>query len=158
MIIRATLLASALVVLPAAAGAQTAAASAAGPQGTAKSTVFADAVAAGAPGLAAATQPSGQQIRKDPLWNGVIIGAGLGAIAGALIGDALLPCSECSGFDVPLTFGVIGAGAGAGIGAGIDAAWHQRSPIGSQPGRTRRLKVSPVVSKSLKGVVGTIVF
>ena len=66
-----------------------------------------------------------KQHRKDSLWNGVIIGAGLGALVGTLVSFAVSDCSECSGFNVPLTFGVLGAGAGAGIGAGIDA-WHQK--------------------------------
>jgi hypothetical protein len=64
--------------------------------------------------LAALTAASGltssQPRRRDSLWNGVIIGAGLGAIAGAVSGTAIADCSECAGFNVPLTFGVLGAG------------------------------------------------
>ena len=66
--------------------------------------------------------------RKDSLLNGILIGAGLGAIAGAAGGTAAIRCDECAGFNVPLTFGVVGAAAGAAIGAGIDALFHARAP------------------------------
>ena len=76
------------------------------------------------------------QHRKDSLWNGVLIGMGLGALVGALVGSAVFECSECSGFNVPLTFGVLGAGAGAGIGAGLDAWRQTRSTVTIAPTRT----------------------
>jgi hypothetical protein len=94
------------------------------------------------------------QPRKDSLWNGVIIGAGLGALVGTLVSFAVSDCSECSGFNVPLTFGVLGAGAGAGIGAGIDA-WHQKRTV---PAGTRRLTVAPVLGKDVQAIVATIRF
>jgi hypothetical protein len=72
----------------------------------------------------AAPQPARQ---KDSLLNGVLIGAGLGAIVGALGGTTMIGCDECAGFNVPLTFGVVGAAAGAGIGAGLDALRHARA-------------------------------
>ncbi len=50
--------------------------------------------------------------RKDSLWNGVIVGAGLGALVGIAGSPLISDCSECSGFNVPLTFGVLGAGVG----------------------------------------------
>lgn len=65
--------------------------------------------------------------RKDSLLNGILIGAGLGAIAGAAGGTAAIACDECAGFNVPLTFGVVGGAAGAAIGAGIDALFHARA-------------------------------
>jgi uncharacterized protein YcfJ len=97
-------------------------------------------------------------VRNDSKWNGAIIGAGIGAIAGALIGSATIECSECAGFNVPLTFGVIGAGAGTVIGAGIDARLHQRSPIPNPSGRGGRVHISPVVGRTVKGVVASIRF
>jgi hypothetical protein len=96
--------------------------------------------------------------RKDSLWNGVIIGAGLGALAGTLISFAVTDCSECAGFNVPLTFGVLGAGAGAGIGAGIDAWRQNRAPVTIAPTRHTRLVVSPVLGKYVRGVVASIRF
>ena len=98
------------------------------------------------------------QRRKDSLWNGVIIGAGVGAVVGAVVSFVVTDCSECAGFNVPLTLGVLGAGAGAGIGAGIDA-WRQTRPaITTTPTRTRRLTVSPVLGKDVQGLVATIRF
>jgi hypothetical protein len=93
--------------------------------------------------------------RRDSLWNGVIIGAAVGAMAGAAGGQALLECSECAGFNVPLTFGVIGAGAGAGIGAGIDALRHTRSAF---PNPRRPLTVTPMLGKRHRAVVALIRF
>jgi hypothetical protein len=67
--------------------------------------------------------------RKDSLLNGILIGAGLGAIAGAAIGTAAIGCDQCAGFNVPLTFGVVGAAAGAALGAGLDALIRPRSRV-----------------------------
>ena len=97
-------------------------------------------------------------VRNDSKWNGALIGAGLGALAGAFFGSAAIECSECAGFNVPVTFGVIGAGAGAAIGIGIDAHFHQRSPGSNPPARTRRVSVVPVMARSVKGVVASVRF
>ena len=101
---------------------------------------------------------AGPQSRADSLWNGTLIGAGFGAVLGALGGDAVIDCNECAGFNVPLTFGVLGAGVGAGIGAGIDAARHQRSSIAGLSRYPRRVTVAPVVGKHLRAVVGSVRF
>jgi hypothetical protein len=106
--------------------------------------------AANAPAIE--TQP-----RKDPLWNGIVIGAGLGALIGAFAGDAAFECSECTGFNVPLTFGVIGAGAGAAIGAGVDALLHERTRIPSTKDN-RRLTIAPVIGRDVKAVVAFVRF
>jgi hypothetical protein len=101
--------------------------------------------------LATETQP-----RKDPLWNGMLIGAGLGALIGAFAGDAAFECSECTGFNVPLTFGVIGAGAGAAIGAGFDALRHDRTRVPTT--NHRRLTIAPVIGKDVKAMVAFVRF
>jgi hypothetical protein len=93
--------------------------------------------------------------RRDTLWNGVLVGAGVGALLGALGGQALIDCSECAGFNVPLTFGVLGAGVGAGVGAGIDALRHTRSPIPNTPGR---VTVTPLLGKGQRAVVALVRF
>ena len=98
------------------------------------------------------------QGRKDSLWNGTLVGAGLGAVLGALGGVALIECTECAGFNVPLTFGVLGAGVGAGIGAGIDALHHQRSPMSRVYRSSRRVTVAPIVGRQLRAVVGSVRF
>jgi hypothetical protein len=109
--------------------------------------------------LAALTAASGQTPsqprRRDSLWNGVIIGAGLGAIAGAVSGTAIADCSECAGFNVPLTFGVLGAGIGAALGAGIDALHETR---GNPLGPTRHVRLSPVLGEEKRGLMAWIRF
>jgi hypothetical protein len=135
MFSRTIVLASTLALLPAVASAQ------------------------GAPAPAPAkSQMAAAPRQKDSLWNGALLGAGVGAIVGALAGSAMIECSECAGFNVPLTFGVIGAGAGAGIGAGIDAMRHSRSNAPVTATRTRRLTVAPVFGKSVQALVAWIRF
>lgn len=96
--------------------------------------------------------------RRDPLWNGVAIGAGLGALAGALGGATAIPCSECAGFNVPLTFGVLGAAAGAGIGAAIDALRDARGGTTAPTGRPSRLTIAPVVGKNGRALIASVRF
>jgi hypothetical protein len=96
--------------------------------------------------------------RRDPLWNGAVIGAGLGAIAGALGGATAIECSECAGFNVPLTFGVLGAAAGAGLGAAIDALRHARAVPPTPTDRRRRVTVAPLVGKNQRALVATVRF
>ena len=154
MFSRVLAVACVLALLPAAATAQALPRETSVPRTPAAPAVPMDASYLTPPG----NQPPTTQRRKDPLWNGVIIGAGLGALVGALIGSSVLECSECSGFNVPLTFGVLGAGAGAAIGAGIDA-WHQTRPaVTIAPNSTRRLTVSPLLGKDVQGMVASIRF
>lgn len=90
--------------------------------------------------------------RKDSLWNGALVGAGLGALVGIAGSPLISDCSECSGFNVPLTFGVLGAGIGAGVGAGIDALRNSKAP------HRPHVQVSPVVSKDTRGLLAWIRF
>jgi hypothetical protein len=103
---------------------------------------------------AARQTPSARQ-KADRLWNGVLIGASLGAVAGVVTGNATADCSECAGFNVPLTFGALGAGIGGVLGALIDAA-HARSQ--SAPPWARYVRLSPKVSKRMFGLTATITF
>lgn len=96
--------------------------------------------------------------RRDTLWNGVVIGAGLGAIAGALGGATAIDCSECAGFNVPLTFGVLGAAAGAGIGAAVDALRHARPGPPATTNRRRRVTVAPVIGKHGRALLASVRF
>lgn len=95
-----------------------------------------------------------QSPRKDPLWNGVVAGAAVGAVIGAFGGHLLLDCDGCSaGFNVPLTFGVLGAGVGAGIGAGIDAWRDSQTTAGGRfPG------LAPIFGKARRGLAMWIRF
>jgi hypothetical protein len=108
----------------------------------------------GMPGDPSSEGPGISTPRKDSLWNGIIIGAGLGALTGAVGSRAISDCSECSGFNVPLTFGVLGAGIGAGLGAGLDAL-HTQSATHFSRGRVR---LSPVLGKGRRGVMAWIRF
>lgn len=107
--------------------------------------------------------PATSPPRRDSLWNGVLVGAGLGAVLGGFAGSAALQCSECAGFNVPLTFGAIGAGAGAAIGASIDALRHERRRVPGPGARDRTelrrtLTLSPVLGKEVQAVVGSLRF
>ena len=97
-----------------------------------------------------AGQTPNRPLRPDSLWNGVLIGATAGAIIGAAGSLAISDCSECSGFNVPLTFGVLGAGAGAGIGAVIDAL-HGKGA--ASPQRQPGLRLSPLIGNERRGMM-----
>jgi hypothetical protein len=96
-----------------------------------------------------------QPHRKDSLWNGVIFGAAVGAMLGSFSSLAVTDCSECAGFNVPLTFGVIGAGVGIGIGAGLDALHSKR---GASLQRHPRVRLSPLVAKEKQGLMAWVRF
>ena len=108
----------------------------------------------GAPVRSSGNQSPNQPVRRDSLWNGTLIGIGVGAMTGALVGLSVTD-SERYGFNVPLTAGVIGAGIGAGVGAGIDAARgkpaasHQREP---------RMQLSPLFTNKTRGLLAWIRF
>jgi len=105
----------------------------------------------------AASYQTPKQPARDSLWNGVIAGAAVGALAGAFTGlVASDDCSECPGFNVPLTMGVLGAGIGIGIGAGIDALLG-RSPAPHVSGAAT-VRVSPVVGKGTRGLMASVGF
>lgn len=98
-----------------------------------------------------------KQRARDSLWNGVIAGAAVGALAGAFTGlVASDDCSECPGFNVPLTIGVVGAGIGIGIGAGIDAL-RGRGVALRVPGAAA-VRLSPVVRKGARGLMASVRF
>jgi hypothetical protein len=141
----------ALAIVPVAAGAQTLAQPEDGHQAPMRTfAMLKDPAGNILPGVSAAVDQTVQHPRRrDSLWNGVIIGAGVGALAGAVSGTAIVDCSECSGFNVPLTFGVLGAAIGAGLGAGIDA-WHNQGAAPVQG--TRHVQLAPLVAKEKRGL------
>jgi hypothetical protein len=110
---------------------------------------------AGAQPLTDSTSARTEPHRKDSLWNGVIIGAAVGAMVGSFGSFAISDCSECSGFNVPLTFGVVGAGIGIGIGAGLDALHSKR---GASLQRHPRVQLSPLVAKEKRGLMAWVRF
>ena len=80
---------------------------------------------------------------------------GVGAMQGSFGSFAIADCSECAGLNVPLTFGVIGAGAGIAIGAGLDALHSKKGVMTERP---RRVQVSPVIARDKRGVIASLQF
>ena len=72
-------------------------------------------------------------------------------MGGAFGGLTLIDCSECAGFNVPLTFGVVGAGVGAAIGAVIDTL---HGSAAASPQRQPRLQLSPLMGRGRSRVDG----
>jgi hypothetical protein len=99
-----------------------------------------------------------QQPRRDSLWNGALVGVGLGAMTGSVIGLVAFDESDSLGFNAPLTFGVLGAGVGAVIGAGVDALRHDRSTTTGLPDRTPRVNLSPLLGRNVRGMLAWIRF
>ena len=105
-----------------------------------------------------AERPDGQHVstQRDSLLNGVLIGAGTGAMLGLAFGvsreDA---CRACAGFNQPLTYGVIFGGVGAAVGAGIDALFYRALP--SAPS-ARHIRVRPMLTKEVRGISGSLRF
>jgi hypothetical protein len=102
-----------------------------------------------------AMETGNQRQRQDSLWNGAAIGAALGTIAGIASSYAITDCMECAGFNVPLTFGVLGGGVGAALGAGIDALHDIRL---NQAEKAGRVAMSPLLTKARRGIVGVVRF
>ncbi|HEX5110990.1 MAG TPA: hypothetical protein VFV95_21210 [Vicinamibacterales bacterium] len=93
---------------------------------------------------------------RDSLWNGAIVGAGIGAMAGLAFGVLREDgCRACAGFNQPLVYGSLFAAVGAGVGAGIDAMFARAAPVKSGSSRVR---VLPLLSKEVRGVAGWVRF
>ena len=86
---------------------------------------------------------------RDPLLNGTVIGAAVGAAAGVAFTHAVRDSDlEVGQYAYgALVFGAIGAG----VGLGVDALLNRRSPA---PGATpRRVAIAPTVWRNVRGVV-----
>ena len=85
---------------------------------------------------------------RDPLWNGLALGAAAGAVAGVAFTHAVR--------DSDLTFGQYAYGGlifgafGAGIGLGIDALLNRTAPVHAPP--APRLVIAPVIRRHVKAV------
>jgi hypothetical protein len=93
-------------------------------------------LALGVPGDAAA-----QTVvkKKDPLWNGILIGAAVGGAVGFAVAPRVfcdLPDSECEAI-VKVVIGLPAIGIGIGVGALADSLHHQRA-IGAVPSKLPR--------------------
>ncbi|HSL23136.1 MAG TPA: hypothetical protein VK886_16515 [Vicinamibacterales bacterium] len=68
--------------------------------------------------------PARRDERRDSVWNGLLIGAGIGLGAGLLWGKSLCPNDdECLAITMPVG-GLAGLGIGAAAGAIVDALSH----------------------------------
>ena len=97
------------------------------------------------------TEPRSQVVRvhrrhHDPLSNGMLIGLGVGAAGGAVVGASLDPAStDYARSGAVLFFGLFGAGVGAAIGAIADRARVEFERIYERPTHTRlRQRAAPV--------------
>ena len=101
--------------------------------------------------------------RADGVWNGALIGLGVGAIPGAWLGTVY--CDECQNRTGPVLIGVLlFGGIGAAIGGGFDVLFgkvgrlvytSRRLPLQSQ--RTGVI-VSPLIGKDRRGVLLSVRF
>jgi len=98
--------------------------------------------------------------RRDSLWNGALIGFGVGLGAGA----ATLPwaCSDsCSGVGQGVLIGFLMGGIGAGIGIGVDAAIPGRRQIVYRAGTaspSARLSLVPLITPRTKALAVSLSF
>jgi hypothetical protein len=99
---------------------------------------------------------------KDGLRNGVLWGALVGFVGGALSCGANSQCAgDEGGAGIAAGLGILGAAAGAGIGAGIDAAIKgpklvvYRAPAA---GSSARLTIAPVMTPRTRGVAMSFSF
>ena len=102
-----------------------------------------------------------RQKQSDPLWNGLLIGLGAGAASGVVAPSAVcdLPDPECAA-TVRIVFVPLGAAIGAITGALIDHALRKSRIIYLKPNSASStgVRVSPVLSKDLRGMQITIRF
>lgn len=103
---------------------------------------------------------STQAKNSDPLWNGALIGSGVGFASGFLGMAAFNAKATATGpiwYDEAVmgytAAGILGAGIGAGVGAIIDAV---RKPATASSSSRRRVDVSPTVSRHAKGALVTV--
>lgn len=85
---------------------------------------------------------------KDKLWNGMLIGAGIGGVFAFMLNDAgcVEPYAQPDCKDVSRAAGVaVTAGIGAAVGALFDALHHRRVFRGPRPGRGTSVFVAPLL-------------
>jgi hypothetical protein len=89
------------------------------------------------PGNAAAQATA--KTKRDPLWEGMLIGAGVGVLVGMVVAPRAicdLPDPECDAI-VKVVIGLPAIGVGIGLGALADSLHHQ-SGIGPKPFQSAR--------------------
>jgi hypothetical protein len=101
-----------------------------------------------------------QKERKDPWWNGFIIGGGAGAVGGLIL--AKTQCSndsECSAI-ARVIFIPAGMAIGMATGALIDRAVTKYDTVftGNKASTEQRFQISPVISREQKGINISLAF
>lgn len=92
---------------------------------------------------------------KDPLWNGMLIGAGVGGLFTFALNDAgcVEPYASPSCIKVSRGAGIaIGTAIGAALGTGFDMLHHPHVFRSTNSGRGARLFIAPVVTPTVLGV------
>ena len=87
-------------------------------------------------------------LRRQPLRVAVLIGAGVGTVAGAVAACTGSDREECA--DAPIIVGALGAGVGLGVGALI----HRTTIV--YPELEKRTSVLPVISRGAVGVRASV--
>ena len=95
--------------------------------------------------------------RPDTLLNGILIGAGVGALVVPMpvlsVASGEGGCSRPSCQNLVAQLALAGAGIGAGIGAAIDWARKPRVTVYRAPGtQASEIRVAPLLSRSVVGV------
>ncbi len=102
--------------------------------------------------LVDATEREGMNVqggRADAVWNGALIGAGVGLAAGIALCRATEPWENCRD-DVGPMLGFAAIGAGAGIA--IDALLNRRSIVYDASPGSKRLHAGPIFGGGTRGV------
>ena len=101
-----------------------------------------------------------QKKRRDSVWNGLLIGGGIGAASGLIIANS--QCrndSECSAI-ANVAFVPAGLVIGLVTGALIDRSMTRYDTVfsGNVGSRQARFHISPIISQKQKGLVLSIAF
>jgi hypothetical protein len=87
-----------------------------------------------------------QRGKHDKLWNGMLIGAGIGAVAGMVVAPQALCGShdtECAVI-VRTVIGLPAIAGGIGVGALVDGVTHRDATAPFENGRARKPRLSGV--------------
>lgn len=87
--------------------------------------------------------------RSDSLWNGALIGAGVGLAAAIGLCRSMEPWENCRD-DVGPMLGIAAIGAGAGIA--IDALFSRRTTVSQARPGAMRLHAGPIVGRRTRGL------
>jgi hypothetical protein len=90
---------------------------------------------------------------REPLWEGLIIGAAAGGFLFYIGNDSACVLSAYDSCGGSYGAAVLGAAIGGGIGAGIDAlVWRHRTLFRSPGGSTAGVSIAPVIGAGRRGL------